>query len=354
MGGPSRRVRGGVSAVVNALLKSMPDDAPSVTYVATHVDGPVLVKSLAAATGAMRIVAAVLFGRRRVVHLHMASNASYARKSAILRIVRVLGARTIVHVHGGGFHYFYRDANERLKRSITRTLNAADLVIALSDEWSARLRRIAPGATIRVLRNPVVVDDFTPANECREEVPENGGTVLFLGAFLKRKGIYDLIEAMPAVIEGRGDVVFELGGDNEVAGVSELLASRGIEKNVSLLGWVRGVDKLAAFTRAHVYVLPSYFEGVPIGVLEAQAAGLPVVTTPVGGIPEVVRDGINGFVISPGDRKALSSSILKLLNNDSLRARMSEANISFVRSRHDASLVAKTLCKWYNELANRA
>jgi glycosyltransferase involved in cell wall biosynthesis len=352
MAGPSRRVRGGVSAAANSLLAAMPEDAPSISYVATHVDGPKPLKALAAAVGIAGVVGAVLFGRCRIVHLHMASNASFVRKATILRATRILRAKTVVHVHGGGFQNFYNDAGPRLKTSITRTLEKADLVLALSDEWRARLRRIAPKAEIRVLPNPVAVDDFEPAAECRSEVPGGGGTILFLGAFVKRKGIYDLISAMPAVIERRADVVFELGGDKEVARVGELVSANGLERNVRLLGWVSGADKLAAFTRAHVYVLPSYIEGVPIGVLEAQAAGLPIVTTPVGGIPEVVRDGVNGFVISPGDTRALSASIRKLLDDEGLRARMSKANIAFVRSRHDAPLVARTLCKWYNELAD--
>lgn len=354
MAGPALKVRGGVSAVANSLLKAMPEDAPSISYVATHVDGPKTLKALAAAAGMVGVMGAVLFAGRRIVHLHMASNASFVRKSTLFRMVRLLGAKTVVHVHGGGFQSFFRDAGPRMKKSITRTLERADLVLALSDEWSARLRRIAPRANIRVLPNPVVVDDFQPAAECRSDVPQNGGTVLFLGAFVKRKGIYDLIEAMPAVIGGRGDVVFELGGDQEVGRVQELLRGKGLERNVRMLGWVRGADKLAAFTRAHVYVLPSYIEGVPIGVLEAEAAGLPIVTTPVGGVPEIVKDGVNGLLISPGDVRALSASILRLLEDGDLRRKMSETNVRSVRSRHDASLVARTLCKWYDELAGRA
>ena len=238
----------------------------------------------------------------------------------------------------------------RLQASITRTLERANLVIALSDEWRVRLQRMAPRASIRVLPNPVVVDDFAPALAGRPEVPPDGGTVLFLGAFGKRKGVYDLLDAMPAVVEARGEVLLDMGGDREVAKVRRLVEEKALRGNVRMLGWVSGDDKLAAFTRAHVYVLPSYNEGLPIGVLEAMAAGLPVVTTPVGGIPEVVRDGVNGIIISPGDVRALSAAVLRILDDSELRQRMSEANVEFVRSRHDASLVAATLCEWYNEI----
>ena len=347
---PSRRVRGGVTSVVNSLLAALPEDAPSISHVATHVNGPKFLKACAAISGTVGVLWAVTFGRRRIVHLHMASHASFSRKSFIARMARMLGARTILHVHGAGFHVFFKESPPRLQASITRSLERANLVIALSDEWSVRLKRIAPGANIRVLPNPVVADDFAPTLENRPGVPPARGTVLFLGAFGKRKGVYDLLDAIPAVAAARREILFEMGGDQEVAEVRRLVDERGIGGNVRMLGWVSGDDKLAAFTRAHIYVLPSYHEGLPVGVLEAMAAGLPVVTTPVGGIPEVVRDGINGIVISPGDVRALSAAVLRLLDDSELRERMSEANVELVRSRHDAPLVAATLCEWYNEI----
>ena len=350
MAGPARSVRGGVSAVVNSLLDALPEDAPSIVYVPTHVDGPAFLKACAAVCGALAVACAVAFGRRRIVHLHMASNASFRRKSLIARTARLLGASVIIHVHGAGFDVFFREAPARLKSSITRTLESARLVIALSDEWRVRLSRIAPDADIRVLPNPVVVDDFAPAVEGREDVPPGGGRLLFLGAFGKRKGVYDLLEAMPAIVARRSGVILEMGGDQEVDEVTRRVRESGLSDNVRMLGWVRGMDKLAAFARAHIYVLPSYHEGLPIGVLEALAAGLPVVTTPVGGIPEVVRDGVNGLIISPGDVQALANSVLRLLDDGELRSRMSAANVALARRRHDAPRVASTLCDWYNEL----
>ena len=349
---PSRTVRGGVTSVVNSLLAAFPDDAPSVTHVATHVDGPKFVKLCVAIVGTVGVLWAVTLGRRRIVHLHMASDASFVRKSLIARMARLLGARIIVHVHGAGFHVFFRESPPRLQASIRKTLERANLVIALSDEWRVRLQRMAPRANIRVLPNPVAVDDFAPTLAGRPEVPPEGGTVLFLGAFGKRKGIFDLLDAIPAVAATRQEVLFEMGGDKEVAEVRRLVEEKALHGNVRMLGWVTGDDKLAAFTRAHIYVLPSYHEGLPIGVLEAMAAGLPVVTTPVGGIPEVVKDGVNGLIISPGDVRALSAAVLRLLDDSELRKRMSEANVELVRSRHDAPVVAATLCEWYNEIWN--
>ena len=349
--GPATSVRGGVSAVVGSILAALPPDGPEVRYIATHVDGPKPLKALVAMVGGLRLLGALLFWRPQIVHLHTASYASFGRKSALAAVARLFRRRLIIHVHGAQFDLFFKGASPAIQSAVRRTLAGADLVIALSDTWRGKLARMAPKARIRVLPNPVAADDFAPLAEGRPDVPEGGGTVLFLGAFGKRKGIFDLIEAMASIVRERPDVVFELGGDQAVEEVERRIEERDLSENVRMLGWVTGGEKLATFARAHVYVLPSYHEGLPIGVLEAMAAGLPVVTTPVGGIPEVVKDRVNGFLISPGDVRALASSLLRLLGDDVLRRKMSATNVEFVRSRHDAGLVARTLVKWYHEVA---
>ncbi len=348
--GPAVKVRGGVSAVVASLLTAFEGESCEVHYVATHLDGPKLLKAVAAVVGAVRLFFLLLFCRCDVVHVHMASFASFARKSKLLALSRAFRRPTVVHVHGAGFDYFFNESPAARQRAITHTLESADLVIALSDEWKRRLAKIAPAATIRVLMNPVVCAEFAGVADARPEVPAGGGTVLFLGAFGKRKGTFDLIEAGARVTKRRPDVVFELGGDQAVEELRTLIDERGLTDNVRILGWVRGEDKLAAFRRAHVFTLPSYHEGLPIAVLEALAAGLPLVTTPVGGIPEVIKDGVNGVLVTPGDVDALASGILRLLDDGELRGRMGVTNAELALSDHDAAVVAHTLSVWYDEI----
>ncbi len=76
---------------------------------------------------------------------------------------------------------------------------------------------------------------------------------------------------------------------------------------------------------ARIYLLPSYNEGLPMSVLEAMAAGLPVITTPVGGIPEAVTDGVEGFLVQPGDVDALAGRLAQLLRDDALTQQMGAA-----------------------------
>ena len=348
--GPALKVRGGVSAVVASLLTAFEAAGCDVGYISTHLDGPRIVKAGAALVGMLRLLGVLLLGRCDVVHVHMGVSASFRRKSMLLRMAHSFRRRTVVHIHGSRFDCFFAEAAPARKRAISHALESADLVVALSEEWRVRLSVMAPAATIRVLMNPVVCADFDGIIAERPPVPPDGGTVLFMGAFGRRKGVFDLVEAGVKVAERRPNVVFELGGDQAVDELRRMISELEVERNVRVLGWVRGRDKWEALRRAHVFVLPSYHEGLPIAVLEALAAGLPLVTTPVGGIPEVVKDGVNGILIAPGDVDALAAGILRLLDDDKLRGTMAETNSELARRDHDAAVVARQLCLWYDEI----
>ena len=339
-----------MSAVANTLLESMPDDAPSIRYIATHTEGPKVLKFIIAVLGFCGVVLTAVFWPFSILHIHVASNASFTRKNAVAAVGHALGKKVILHVHGGGFADFFDRGSLSLKRRISARLAAADLVIGLSDGWQSRLKGMSPGADVRVLTNPVDVLAYREATRLRPQQQATGGRLLFLGALVKRKGVLDLIEAVTRVADERPDVVLELAGSASTARLRKLVDSKGVHKNVRFLGWIQDSDKLAAFGRAHVLVLPSYIEGLPVVLLEAMAAGLPVVASRVGGIPDLVEDGVNGFLIEPGDVKALSESILRLLTDTELRHSMGAASLQLVGDKHDVRVVARTLVDWYDEI----
>ncbi len=350
MVGSSLRVRGGIAASATALLSGLPADGPRVTYVATQIDGSRPLKTLAAFFGLLRLFGLLALRRADIVHVHMSTDASFTRKSAVLAMARMFGCRTITHVHAGRFPKFFKSSSPARQKAIVRDLEESDLVIALTEEWKGRLATIAPRANIRVLMNSIRAAQFEAVIPERPPVPEDGGTVLFLGWVVKEKGVLDLAEALALVVQERPRVTVEFGGDRDVEMLRTRVASLGLTDHVRILGWVRDDQKLDAFRRAHVFVLPSYAEGLPMAMLEAMAAGLPLITTPVGGIPEVVRDGEHGILIDPGDVEALAGSILALLRDEGLRARMGAANVEVVQRDHDARAVAAKLCLWYDEI----
>ena len=105
-----------------------------------------------------------------------------------------------------------------------------------------------------------------------------------------------------------------LAGEGDLAAVRQAAAEAGVAGLIELPGWVAGEAKAHCLARAGVFVLPSRFEGLPMALLEAQAAGLPVVASRVGGIPQVVSDGENGILHAPDDDADLASALARVLD----------------------------------------
>jgi glycosyltransferase involved in cell wall biosynthesis len=113
--------------------------------------------------------------------------------------------------------------------------------------------------------------------------------------------------------------------------------------NAKYLGIISGESKKQVLQDADIFVLPSYSEGFSFAILEALAYGLPVVTTNVGALPEIITDGKNGFVIEPGDYEALSEKIVQLIDDENLRKEMAQRNLEKAAREFTVERVAKDL-----------
>jgi glycosyltransferase involved in cell wall biosynthesis len=152
--------------------------------------------------------------------------------------------------------------------------------------------------------------------------------VLFVGRLSAPKGSSDLFDAIPRVIERHPEAKFVLLGVAESDAMEPVIRAeagrRGIAAHVAFLGSLDGRDKAAAFATAQMIVVPSWTEAFPLVIPEAMAAGLPVIATAVGAIPDFVKDGEDGFLIAPGDWPALAQRICRLLDDETLRRRIGE------------------------------
>jgi glycosyltransferase involved in cell wall biosynthesis len=149
--------------------------------------------------------------------------------------------------------------------------------------------------------------------------------VLFLAWLHEDKGVLDLVKAMPIVLGSVPDATFVLAGSGDADSIANLARSLRVEHALRLPGWVNGKGKGDLLRQSDVFVLPSYYEALPVGVLEAMACGVPVVATAVGGIPDVILDRVNGLLIEPGQPDALARAIVTILTDDALRSRLREA-----------------------------
>jgi glycosyltransferase involved in cell wall biosynthesis len=344
--GTSLGGRGGVVAAVSAWRDGGLFEREAVRYVATHADGSRAAKLRHALAGFCQTIGACLLRRPAIVHAHSASRASFVRKSLLLLIARRAGCQTIFHLHGGGFrHYVETESGTWKRRWIRHTLEHSARVIALSDGWATFLRSFAPRARVAVLPNAVAVPKLP------DPQLEQPGRILFLGRLEAAKGIDELLQAVALLAPRFPQLRLALGGDGDQARVRERAAALGIGERVELLGWMGPAARDAELARAAVFCLPSHAEGLPMSMLEAMAAGRPVVVSQVGGIPETIRDNDNGLLVPPRDVAALAAALARVLGDAALRARLARRARATIEEQYSLDVVGEQLGTLYRELA---
>jgi glycosyltransferase involved in cell wall biosynthesis len=153
-----------------------------------------------------------------------------------------------------------------------------------------------------------------------------GREMLFVARLAEVKGVPVLLEALATVLESHPDAHLTIIGDGpERDQIEEVARQRGLDEAVVFTGYLSQAEVSDRLAKTDVFVLPSYAEGVPVTLMEAMGSGLPVVATQVGGVSELVEEGVNGFIVRPGDPDALAERLIELLGDGSLRHRLGRA-----------------------------
>jgi glycosyltransferase involved in cell wall biosynthesis len=342
--GPALANKGGIAAVVQSYLNAWDCSRYDLHYITSFVSGSKLLKFLVAFRALSQFIHVVIFWRPDIVHIHFASGASFYRKSFFVIFARVFQKKIVLHCHAPDFHVFYKDRGRLGQEFIRFILSSADVMLVVSEQWRRYFAGLSLNVPIRVLYNPVV---------CPVEVHHANNAnpvVLFLGRLGKRKGTYDILRAIPYILETCPKAEFWFGGDGDVEQVSTILSKEPWGKHVRLLGWVRGKKKEETLLQASMLLLPSYHEGMPIAILEAMAYGLPIVSTPVGGISEAVVDGQVGFLVQPGDVEAIAQKTILLLKSFELRHNMGAKAREHAIKKFEISSVVEQLFAIYGSL----
>jgi len=316
---------GGIRAVVQGYRDGGLFERFPVTYVATHRDGSAWRKLTRALGGWARTGVCLATLDAPLVHVHTASRASFWRKSVVCRMARLTGRPYLLHLHGGGFERFYHEECGPLARRIVRSVLAhAALVLAVSEEWRIALKRICPEAKVEVLPNAVAL----PPRDRLPGGPRAAGTprrILFLGQLHAEKGVLDLVRAFAAIASRFPRTALVCAGHGAASPVESLAHELGVASSVQCPGWLHSEAKSRALAEADLFVLPSYTEGLPMALLEAMSWGVPVIASPVGGIPQVIRDEENGLMVPAGDVEGLSRALARLLADRELADRLGAA-----------------------------
>jgi len=238
-------------------------------------------------------------------------------------------------------------------------------VIALNDTARKSFTHIGKvkADNIVVVPNGVDTDFFSPRLDAKETARERYGlegrlTVLFVGRLAKIKGVEHLVKAADAIVNrfGHKDTLFVLVGSHTYAGVDEpvnmeemltYIKQHQLDKNIILTGPLPLEEVRALYAACDIFVLPSLAEGDPLVTLEAMASGKPVIGTKVGGIPNQIRDGWNGFLVDAGNEQQLADKIAYLIDNPNDRRRMGENSRKYAEDEFDWGMVAEKLSVFY-------
>lgn len=291
----------------------------------------------------IRVLFLSVFTKHAIFHIHSSTYGSFIRKSILAKCALRFRKKVILHIHGADFDTFLDDIGSGWRRRVIKTLNSVDRVVVLSESWKEFFSAHVPAEKLRVIVNPSAT--YIP------EYIERKNTVvkvLFIGRIGRRKGAYDLIEAVRRI----RSLSFELdiAGDGEGDAIREIVRADGLENTVHVHDWISHKDIGVLYDKADILVLPSYSEGLPMSILEGIGKGLPVISTSVGGIPEAVIDGYNGFIISPGDVDALAERMSILIREAALREEMGRNSLKIAGGKFSTGANRRLLEELYGEL----
>ncbi len=225
-------------------------------------------------------------------------------------------------------------------------LVAADLVLVNSESVRRELQgHRLPIRRIEVVPNGVDTGIFHPSAGW----PGDDGYILFAGRLVPQKGVDVLLKAFAAVLRRCGNARLTIAGTGELELYFERMARYlGVFQQISFVRWQTGTDLVHLFQHCKMLVIPSYYEPFGIVALEAMACGRPVIASSVGGLPEFIEHGQQGYLVPPGDHLQLARRIVELLEHPELDMAMGKAALRRSHS-YTWKAAADMTCSLYNQ-----
>lgn len=299
----SRKTRGGITSVVKAHEYGSQWKDFNCEWIETHIDGSSWQKIQYFVKGLLKFIAKIR--KADLVHIHLAA---VERKMPFVYITHLFHKKLIIHLH-------FPDPNTTIYNKLKSKrykwcLNKADKIVVLSHSWQDLIKEEWGITNTTVIYNPCPIVNPKSHYDINRKAPY----ILYAGNLSTRKGYKDLLTAFAEVHTQipEWDIVF--AGNGEIENAQIIARELGIADKVRFTGWISGDDKDDVFRNASAFCLPSYAEGFPMGVLDAWAYKLPVITTPVGGMIEILKDHENALVFNPGDVKTLEKCLLEIAN----------------------------------------
>jgi glycosyltransferase involved in cell wall biosynthesis len=352
--GPHREAVSGVSTHVNTLLAS--GLAQDFSLIHFQVGGEGRRENRARrlvrlAASPFRLAAAILARGAAIVHINSSLNArAYWRDLVYLLVAKACGARVLFQVHGGKLPQEFCGNNRLLAALLHRTLLLPDAIVVLASVELEAYRRFVHREQILALPNAI---DCLPYDSFLRERPDPAGALrlTYVGRLARQKGLYELLAGLQlARAAGVRARLVIAGAGPEEEKLRHLVAAAGIGHAVTFAGPVCGAGKSALFAQSDLFVLPSHAEGLPYALLESMAAGVPAIVTRVGGIPDVVLEGIHGLFVPLHDPQAIAHAIATLDADRALLAQMGIACRKRIAASYSVERLAGDVRRLYADM----
>lgn len=313
--GPDLDALGGIARVVRIWRDGGFFSGWEVTFISSSVTGGGAAKARVLFKGILRHARSLAQGDC-LVYIHTADLNSFYRKSLFVLLSRLFQRKTVLHIHPSSFAAFLDRLRGFRRWYVFLVLRQVDLFVVLTEEMKAAIRGAVPGREVHLLRNAVDVRAMSLAQRGGRE----SNRLLYLGWHIREKGVYELVDAVEILKRKGMRVHLDLYGANGTESLREYVAGKELSAEVKVKGWIGDHEKIKALHRCTLLALPSHTEGLPNVVLEAMAAGTPIVATHAGGLKEILRDGENSVIAGVKDPRDLAAKIEKALLSTELRA----------------------------------
>lgn len=320
--GDSLTQSGGIATLQKLIIKYAPPHL-KIDQIATRDEGSGFKKGVVFLRAIYLLTRRLLSQQTDVIHIHIADGGSILRKAILAKIAFLFKKPVLMHAHGAVFHLNYENSPKFVQQLMQKVFSQCQGWIALTSFWQDfYISSLGLDASkVFVLLNPTELPDIIP-----HRINSTKIKLVFVGRIGQRKGTFDLIEAFAQLPKNlRTSVELLVAGDGEINKARQLAQDFDLTEQITFLGLINAQERDYLLETADVYILPTYNEGLPLALLEAMSWGLPVITTPVSGIPDVVKDRQNGLIVEAGNIQQLADAITLSIENEDLRLSLGKA-----------------------------
>ncbi len=339
--GPDLSSNGGIASVVKTIILCVNENNFNINYellkVNYYKDRNKFYELIIFIRAFLSFLAKISIKNYNALHFHSSSNLSFYRISFFILLGRFLSrSKIILHIHASDFYDFFIDSR-KLYKFKNYVFHNCDSILVLCEDWQKKLKRNYNLNNIIVIYNPITIKKQSI------KTTSDNFTILFLGFLIKSKGILDLIQIAKNIHEEKKiRIKFVIAGKGELENtIKKQIRKYSLNETIDFVGWLDDRNKEVYLSNSDILLLPSYKEGMPISILEALSHSLPILSTNISGIPEMVINNFNGFLLPPGDIPGFVQKITYLYNNPEVLKTFRCNNALLVNKFESKSIVRK-------------